>query len=294
MCRRRQSPAESVTAVVRFLIAILAMGLTFGGLAVSQAPDPHAGHHPAAGGTTPAAPGAEMPMPAAGAPPASGPTAGAPTGGGMADMMGAMMGPKSTPAGGCAGGDCGSAAGATPLYPSLMTLPVLTPEKRAEIDALASQQIKEGMARLAKGTESLDGATRAGDEAGMQQSVGLMHEALNEFEAGIAARRVLSEGKAPRNLALDWFKREMSLASPVVRDGPREFLGVAPLHLFTMVLLVAFAFAMLAMYYFKMQRAAALFGRVEPDPKSPPPGSTPQPPDTPAAATDPVAHKETS
>ena len=222
-----------------------------------------------------------MPMPAAGAPGAPG-TPGAPPGGGMGDMMGAMMGPKSTPAGGCAGGDCGSAAGATPLYPLLMTLPVLTPEKRAEIAALATQQITEGMARLAKGTEALDGATRAGDEAAMQQSVRLMHEALNEFEAGIAARRVLSEGKAPRNLALDWFKREMNLASPVVRDGPRELLGVAPLHLFTMVLLVAFAFAMLAMYYFKMHRAAALFGRVEPDPVSPPPGSSPLPPHTPA------------
>ena len=189
-------------------------------------------------------------------------------------MMGSMMAPKS-PAAGCVGGDCGSGAGQTPIYPSLMTLPALTPEKRAELDALASQQTTEGMARLAKSIESLDVATRSGDEAAKQQAVGMMHEALNELDAGIAARRVLSEGKAPRNLALDWFKREMSLAAPVAPPASWAFLGLAPMHLFTMALLIAFAFAMLAMYFFKMRRAAALFGRIEPDGKSPPPGSSP-------------------
>lgn len=195
-------------------------------------------------------------------------------GGGMGPGGGGMMAPKS-PSGGCKGGDCGSEAGATPIYPSLMTLPALTPEKRAEIEALASQQMNEGRARLTQGSESLDRATQTGDEAAMQQSVGLMHEALNELEAGIAARRVLSEGKAPRNLALDWFKREMSLASPVVRDESHALLGLSPLHLFTMALLIALALAMLAMYFFKMRRAAALFGRLEPDAGSPPPGSSP-------------------
>jgi hypothetical protein len=156
-----------------------------------------------------------------------------------------------------------------------MTLPALTPEARAMIDALANQQMNEGMTRLAKGTESLDGATRRGDYAVMQQSVGLMHEALNEVEAGIAARRVLLEGKAPRNLALDWFKREMNLASPVAQREPRAILGLTFFHLFTMALLIAFAFAMLTMYFFKMRRAAALFRRTEPDAKEPPPGSSP-------------------
>ena len=185
-------------------------------------------------------------------------------------MMGAMMTPK--PPGGCVGGDC-SGVGQAPIYPSLMTLPTLTADKRAELDALASQQTTEGMARLSKGIEALDVATRSEDEVAKQQAVGMMHEALNELEAGIAARRVLAEGKAPRNLALDWFKRELSLASPVVYDEPRGVLGLPVMHLFTMVLLVAFALAMLAMYFFKMRRAASLFGRVEPDGKSAPPGS---------------------
>jgi len=105
----------------------------------------------------------------------------------------------------------------------------------------------------------------------------MMHEALNELEAGIAARRVLVEGKAPRNLALDWFKREMNLASPVLRDEPPGVLGLTLMHLFSMALLIAFAFAMLGMYYFKMRRAAALFGRLDPDAGPPPPGSSPPP-----------------
>jgi ferredoxin-NADP reductase len=209
-------------------------------------------------------------------------------GGGMGEMMSKMMAPANPgapapaaaggmagPSGGCMGGNCGSGAAKTPIYPSLMTLPALTPEKRAEIDALASQQINEGMGRLAKGAESLEHAAQAGDHAAMQQSVGLMREGLDELGAGIAARRVLSEGKAPRNLALDWFKREMNLASPIAREEPRALLGVAPFHLFTMVLLITFALAMVAMYFFKMRRAAALFGRLEPDSGAPPPGTSP-------------------
>ena len=191
-------------------------------------------------------------------------------------MMAGMMPPPPSGGGGCMGGDCGaSGAAKTPIYPSLMTLPALTPAKRAEIDALATQQINEGMARLAKGSASLNVATQAGDNVAMQQSVGLMREGLDELGAGIAARRVLSEGAAPRNLALGWFKREMNLSSSVPYEEPRTFLGVTPFHLFTMVLLVAFALAMVAMYFFKMRRAAALFGRIEADKAKPPPGSSP-------------------
>jgi ferredoxin-NADP reductase len=226
-------------------------------------------HHPGA-----ATPATAVPAPAA---------AGTDPARGMAGMEAGTMAPTSS--GGCKGGDCGAGAAATPIYPSLMTLPALTPEKRAEIDALASQQITEGMARLAKGSESLTRATQAGDHAAMQQSVGMMREGLAELEAGIAARRVLSEGKAPRNLALDWFKREMNLASPIPRDEPRALLGVTPFHLFTMGLLIAFALAMVVMYFFKMRRAAALFGRLDPGSGPPPPGGAPPP----AAPTSPAA-----
>ena len=148
------------------------------------------------------------------------------------------------------------------------------------------------MERLTTGVESLHRATRVGDDAAMQQSVGMMREGLDELGAGIAARRVLAEGKAPRNLALDWFKRQMNLASPIAREEPHGYLGVQPFHLFTMVLLIAFALAMIGMYFFKMRRAAALFGRIEPDSGAPPPGDS-APPAAPPSPTTPAAETPT-
>jgi hypothetical protein len=50
----------------------------------------------------------------------------------------------------------------------------------------------------------------------------------------------------------------MNLASPISREESRTLLGVLPFHLFTMVLLIAFALSIVAMYFFKMRRAAAL------------------------------------
>jgi hypothetical protein len=161
------------------------------------------------------------------------------------------------------------------LYPSLMALPdQVTPEQRAGIEQLAQERMKAGAALLSSGLAKLTDSTSDQDYAAMQQATELMREGLAQFEAGIAARRVLSEGKLPRNLALDWFKREMNLASPIRPEERRALLGVTTFHLFTMVLLIAFALAMVAMYFFKMRRAAALFGRLGPD-ANPAPGSSP-------------------
>ncbi len=271
----RSSGWHRATGHLSLGVFCLLSGLLWASGVRAQSPDEHASHHPGGAASAPApatsATGGMGGMPAAPATSAAGGMAG-----GMGAMMAGMMPPPPSGGGGCMGGDCGgSGAAKTPIYPSLMTLPALTPAKRAEIDALATQQINEGMARLAKGSESLNRAMQAGDNVAMQKSVGLMHEGLDELGAGIAARRVLSEGAAPRNLALGWFKREMNLSSSVPHEEPRTFLGVAPLHLFTMVLLVAFALAMVAMYFFKMRRAAALFGRIEADKAKSPPGSSP-------------------
>lgn len=184
-------------------------------------------------------------------------------GAGMGEMMGEMMKQMGVPP-------------RKELYPSLMALPNdVTPEQRAEIERLAQERLRAGLALLSSGLEKLSNSTSGDDHTAMQQATAQMREGLAEFEAGIAARRILSEGKAPRNLALDWFKREMNLASPVQPEEPSALLGVTPYHLFTMVLLIAFALAMVAMYFFKMRRAAALFGRLDPDTKPPPPGSAP-------------------
>ena len=256
-----------------FTIALITLA------AGAQTAEEHASHHVGGGATaatpmTPAAP-ASAPGRVSNAPMAPSPTVPSAMAG---DAMGGMMAPAGaspSPMGGCMGGGCGSSAAKTPIYPTLMTLPALTPEKRIEIEALASTQISEGMGRLTTGAESLERAAQAGNYLAMQQSIGLMREGLDALGAGIAARQVLAEGKAPRNLALDWFKREMNLASPIAREAPGGLLGTAPFHLFAMLLLVTFALAMVAMYFFKMRRTAALFKRIEPDSGATPPGGSP-------------------
>lgn len=235
-------------------------------------PDEHAQHHPAAN-ATPAATGADA------APSSAMPGMAAPSGGAMGEM-GEMMKQMGVPP-------------PKELYPSLMTLPDdVTQEQRVAIEQLARERMKTGAASMSAGLEKLATSTAVEDFAAMQQAAAQMRQGLTEFEAGLAARQVLSEGKAARNLALDWFKREMNLASSVRTDTPRTLLGVTPLHLFTMVLLIVFALAMVTMYFFKMRRAAALFGRIGPGtyvstpgvappqtggsaPSSPPPAGTP-------------------
>ena len=278
------------------------------------APDEHAQHHPAPGGGAPApmSPAGPVGMPmAGGGAAATGATTMAPDGSQMApDATGAMPGSQTPMAPGGAIGAGASMTGTQPpapagggmaammgemmkqmgtpprkeLYPSLMALPdEVTPEDRFRIEQQAHERMTEGATRLYSSLSKLSASTSDEDFAVMQEATGQMREGLAEFEAGIAARRVLSEGKVARNLALSWFKREMNLASPVTRQGSGLFSGVTAFHLFTMVLLVAFALAMVAVYFFKMRRAAALFGRLEVDANSPPPpGAAPPLAGTPA------------
>ena len=161
------------------------------------------------------------------------------------------------------------------LYPSLMSLPELTPEKRREVEQQAAQRMMTGIRMLGQGVNRLNESVPANDFPAMEEATAQMREAIAQFESGVAARRALAEGRAPREVALGWFKQEMNL-SLAAAPTPRQPFGVTPFHLFTMALLIAFSFAMLAMYYFKMRRAAALFGRVEAGKGPPPPGSAPE------------------
>ena len=220
---------------------------------LAQTPEEHSSHHPATAvsGTMPATPGAPPAMPGAGGM------------GGMVDGMGEMM---------------KGMMGAPPpkeLYPTLMALPESTPKQRRQVEQQAVERMHAGTALMAKALDMLNGGAQSGDYAAMQEAMTRLREGAAQLESGINARRALAEGRAPRAVALAWFKQEMGLVSPAVGDGAHRDRGLSPLHLFTMALLVSFAFAMLAMYFFKMRRAAALFGRIEPGAGSPPPGSSP-------------------
>ncbi|MDQ3258853.1 MAG: 2Fe-2S iron-sulfur cluster-binding protein [Acidobacteriota bacterium] len=172
-------------------------------------------------------------------------------------------------------------------------MPELSPERRAEVVQSAHERMETGKAQMTAALERMSAAAARDDFAAMQESTRQAREAVAIFESGVAARRALSEGRAPRGVALRWFKKEMNLAPPIPEE-PRALLGVTPFHLFTMALLVAFALAMVAMYFFKMRRAAALFGRLDPDTNSPPPGSSPPPATPPSPATGTSAAAATS
>ncbi len=265
-------------------------------------PKDHAAHHPQKADQKPSAPdakpsaspkpGSPMGIP----PPSASPMPGAsPATAGMAGMPSASASPTTGGMGGMEGGDKAEggmgkmmeggmekmmeAMGAPPpkeLFPSLMDLPNLPPEKRAEIEQLAHDRMTASREQMSTAATRLSDAAMREDYAAMQQATAQMREALAQFESGLAVHRALAEGKAPRNVALQWFKQDMNLL-PAASTAPRALLGVTPFHLFTMALLIAFALAMVAMYFFKMRRAAALFGRLDPDTKPPPPGGTPPP-----------------
>ncbi len=262
------APCGRISAATRRVLCLLVGLLWVSGLH-AQSPEEHASHHPAAAGagTMPATPGATSPM---GAMPAAGigpwpvgmaPPAGVGPPGGMGDM-GAMMKGMGVPP-------------PKELYPSLMALPELTPGKRAEVQRQAAERMHAGAMLMGQALDTLNAGTQSGNYAAMEEATIRLREGIAQLESGVAARRALAEGRAPRDVALAWFKQEMRLSVPVVGEATHGVLGLSLFHLFTMALLVAFAFAMLAMYFFKMRRAAALFGRIEPGAGSPPPGSSP-------------------
>ena len=240
------------------------------------------------------------PMPGAPAPGA------APAAPGMADMqkmMGEMMGKAGMPAaangapanagtapiaataasaGGMnAGGEkeggagcCGGASG-KPIYPFLMSLPQLSAQNRIEIERLGQERIDAGALLMESAREGLSNALQAGDHGAAERALQQIREGSAELESGIAAHRVLRDGIPPKLVALAWFKTDMGLPPPNLYPGSDKPAGVSIFHLFAMALLVIFAFLMLAIYFLKMRRAASLFGRVEPDDKSPAPGAAP-------------------
>ena len=250
-------PCAYVSVASRGVLCLL-VGLLWAPGLRAQSPDEHASHHPGQVGSATPATGA---MPAGNASPAPAATPG--SAGGMMEGMGEMM------------KGMGGGAKAKELYPSLMDLPDLPLARRQEVEQQAGERMQSGMNLMNESLDYLLQAASAQNYAEMQAGTASLREGLARFESGLAAQRALAEGKAPRNVALTWFKRDMNLP-PLRGEEPRTLLGVTPFHLFTMALLIVFALAMVAMYFFKMRRAAALFGRIETGKGAPPPGAAPE------------------
>ncbi len=204
------------------LAAIAAWAAT----AVAQvSPADHEKHHPKGGDPTP------------------------PVAGKDAGMGGMTGGPK--PGGGMMGGTA-----LKEVFPELMNTPKLDADGKAKLRAAGDQRVREGTAMIADGLDRLAEAAEVEDWSGMKAALARIREGTARMESGVAARRVAAGQNEPPTAATDWLKREMNLA-PEPESGRGPF-GLSWFHFAVMVALIAFAAAMVGMYYRKMHRAADL------------------------------------
>lgn len=135
------------------------------------------------------------------------------------------------------------------LYPSFMNLPVLSPEKRIEIQQMAHQRIASGIALMKGGLGELSSASNSNDYSKMQEALEKLREGIAQYESGLAALRALAEGKNPRDIALQWFKREMNLLPSAPQA--ENILGGPFFHLTIIGLFSLFFLIMIWMYFLK-------------------------------------------
>ena len=146
------------------------------------------------------------------------------------------------------------------LYPTLIALPELSAERRDEVRRVAGERMRAGVTLLLEGADRLTAATASEDRTAMQAAVVQMRGGLMQYESGLSALRALDAGKAPKEVALEWFRQEMSL--PVHEDAADGASGPGWFHIALMFALVAFAAAAIALYFVKMRRAARLLERL--------------------------------
>lgn len=258
-----------VRALEMLVCACLLLFANDAGAQVS--PEEHAKHHPGGAASPP------------GATSAPGAQSGASEMGGMMEGMGEMM----------------RRMGAPPkkeLYPELMSLPELSPEKRQQVEQQAAERMHAGTAMMAKALDALNAGTQSGDYRAMNEAMTQLREGAAQLESGIAARRALAEGRKPKEVALAWFKSQMNLPTGTAAVANEPF-GSMRFHLIVIALLAAFAATMIGMYFFKMRRAATLLqdltGGVPSMPAATAPtvATTTGPPSAPSIPAEPTAQR---
>jgi ferredoxin-NADP reductase len=222
-CRSGMFSRLSVT----LRVAAVCLGLAFAVSSSGQmSPGEHEAHHPS---QTQTGPGASQPADSR-----------------VAREMGEMMREMGVPP-------------PKELYPSLMALPSDLPsEQRSELQQRAHERMKVGMGLLSEGSEALSKSAARDDFAAIEEATARMRQGLAQFESGLAAHRALTEGRTPRSIALEWFKREMNLLPPDASTPPHGLFGLPKFHVFVIAILLAFTVAVSWTYFHKMRRAAQL------------------------------------
>ena len=143
------------------------------------------------------------------------------------------------------------------LYPSLINLPSLTEKERSVLEKDAHQRMKQGASLIENSLQRLTRESSGDNFRAMKQSLDSMKEGVAQFESGVNTHIALREGKAPKEIALAWYKDNLGLHSP--EESSRfSFFGLSSFHFFTMVLLILFSVVMIIMYFFKTRRALSL------------------------------------
>jgi len=261
--------------------AAVALPLWAAGSASAQvSPEEHASHHPEQAGTAATDKPTDKPTesPASPAQTATPNSPASASGGGM--MGGDKAGGGMMGGGGSGGGmDAMMEKMGVPatksLYPTLMSMSDVSPKQREEIASQADERINTSVKLLSTGLQRLTEAVGNDNYDAMHEATAMMHEALAQLESGLAARRAMAEDQPLQTVAMQWFKKEMNLQTPQGVQPRDRLWGLTSIHLFSMVLLIAFALAMIVLYFVKMRRAAALFSRIESQKGTLPPGSAP-------------------
>jgi ferredoxin-NADP reductase len=176
------------------------------------------------------------------------------------------------------------------LYPQLMELPALTPEMRQKIEADARARINAANAAIVHAQDQYHRAMVANDTAAMAAAASRQREALADLNSGTAALRALAENRAPRQIALSWFREQMNLLTPgePAAEMPGPF-GLSWLHVVSMAAAGVLVLAMLGAAVARRRRASALLNRLSAAPQVAPVSMPVTPPMRPAPITSPPA-----
>lgn len=247
-----------LTAVLIVVVTLFAPGPLF---AQDKTAD-HASRHPADPASPPQAvssTGTAMPRPNRTTSPAPG--------GAMPQMMKGMMAPSGATPGGADGGCCGM-SGAKPFYASMMEWPVLTDEARRAVRPQALQRLNSGMVALSAQQSRIHHAMAMDDFADTTEAIAGARESLALAESGSGVLKGLAEGRPPRELALNWLKRETATAGAQQMTTQADLAGLSWWHVIAMAILVAAVVAALISWRARRRRVASLIERLTSGPPS--------------------------
>lgn len=181
----------------------------------------------------------------------------------VANPMAQMMAPSNATSGppGC----CGlMATGGKPFYPSLMDFPALTDKARKYIQSEAIARLGLGAQIITSTQADLHHALSTNNAVAAQVALKRVREGLSLAESGASALQALNEVQPPPQIALTWFKREMSISDNTGNVMGGGFRDISWLHLITMLLLAAALMSALIFRWIRLRRISSLIQRLTP------------------------------